>query len=310
MRSLISLALLAGVALSAACGGGSVAAEVADVEVAATESATRPLVLADIGSDTAKKVRRFSPLADYLGARLAEFGIEGGEVRVAPDTETMVRWLADGEADLYFDSPFPALVMIDRADAQPILRRWKGGVSEYHSVIFARRDSGISTLEELVGQTIALDDAFSTSGFLLPVAHLRDAGFEVVSSEALAPTDGSIRYRFSDDDENTLQWVASGLVAAGVVDNVTYGELSDEQRAGFVVLAETEAVPRQVVLVRPGIDADLLAAVTALLVDLDEAPEGPDILATAKTAAFDGFPEGAEQALAAMRAMYESVVAE
>src|SRR3972149_1107605 len=69
------------------------------------DSSRSTLILADISTDPAKSIKRFQPLADYLAERLGEQGIEAGEVKVAPDLETMVEWIAAGEVDLYFDSP-------------------------------------------------------------------------------------------------------------------------------------------------------------------------------------------------------------
>ena len=282
-----------------------------EVSVAyASEQDAATLVLAGISEEPSKILRRFQPLADYLATQMQEDGISVGEVKVAPDLDTMATWMANGEVDLYFDSLYPAMVVTDRSGAIPILSRWKDGVAEYHSVIFARADSGLSSLNDLPGNLIAFEEPLSTSGYMLPLAHLKELGFTVTSKEleGSSPTIAAneIGYRFSGEDQNTIQWVITGKVAAGVTDDGSFLELPEATREGMTVLTETEALPRQVVVVRPNMDANFQARLTSVLMDMDDSEAGKIVLEEFKnTAQFDEFPEGLDAALARMRELYE-----
>lgn len=311
---LILILLLAALVLTG-CGGDdedpTVTPEPTDAPTEAPE-ASGTIVLGDISDDPAKKIARFQPVADYLAANLGDFGIGVGEVVIAPDMETMAELLENGEVDFMFDSLYPALTISDLTGAQPVLRRWKDGVEQYNSIFFVRADSGLTSVEDLLGQVVAFDEPNSTSGFMLPMAHLIESDLsavEVDSTDA-SVADDEVGYFFSGDDENTLQWVISGRVIAGVVDNETFAEIPEESQEEITILAETEFLARQVMMVRPGFDEDLLAEVITLLVELDEQPEGPEILETFKTSQLDEFPDGADAAMARMREIVELVQGE
>ena len=273
-------------------------------------AASGVIVLSEISNQPSETIEAFQPLADYLAANLGDVGISIGEVKVAPDLETMAAWMESGEVDLYFDSPYPALIVSTESGAQPILRRWKGGVSEYHSVFFALEDSGLRALEDAQGQMVAFEEVYSTSGYMLPLSYLVEAGLNpaMKPDTDAAVGEDEIGYVFSDDDDNTIQWVISGRVAVGVVDNETYMEIPEETREQLTILAETENLPRHLVVASPAMDAEVVAAVTDLLTGLDEAEDGASVLESfEETAQFDEFPQGIAAALTRMRELYDLV---
>jgi phosphonate transport system substrate-binding protein len=279
-------------------------------EPTSTPDASGVIVLGEISNEPSETIEAFQPLADYLAANLSEVGISVGEVKVAPDLETMASWMESGEIDLYFDSPYPALIVSTESGAEPILRRWKGGVSEYHSLFFALADSGLTTLDDARGQMVAFEEVFSTSGYMLPLSYLVEADLNptMKPDTDAAVAEDQIGYVFSDDDDNTIQWVISGRVAVGVVDNETYLEIPEETREQLTILAETENLPRHLVVASPTMDTEVVAAVTDLLTGLDEAEDGERVLESfEETAQFDEFPQGIEAALTRMRELYDLV---
>ena len=268
------------------------------------------ITIGDIGDDPTELIEAFQPLADYVAANLGEFGVGVGEVRVAPDIETMTALVESGEIDLYFDSPYPALLVSEGSGALPILRRWKEGIEEYHSVIFALAESDLDTLEDLNGHIIAFDEIFSTSGYALPLAHMMEAGLTVVEKTDAESevADDEVGYVFSGGDENALQWVISGRIDAAVVDSGVFSEIPEETRDQLTILAETESLPRHIVIVSPTISEEMRAAIHDILAAMDESEEGLAVLlAFEETVRFDDFPGGADAALGRMRELYELV---
>ncbi len=94
-------------------------------------------------------VKLFAP-ADYNGVIQ---GLLGGSIDMA--------WLgASGYAKTYLEDPNavePVLVKINL-----------DGSYGYHSIGFARKDSGIASLEDMKGQVFGFGDPNSTSGYLIP----------------------------------------------------------------------------------------------------------------------------------------------
>ncbi len=277
-------------------------------EPTAITNGTETIVIADISNNPAKKIKRYQPFADYLGTHLDEFKIGIGEVKVASDMPTMIQWLKNGDVDLYFDSPYPAMYISDQSKAEIILRRWKGGRADYYTVFFTMKDRGINSLEDLQGKMIAFDEESSTSGYMLPRSHLMNEGLKPLEKKSVADTINTdeIGYIFSDDDENTIQWVISGKVDAGAVDIGTFLEIPEENREAMKVLAETEKVARHVVIVRPGMDPQQVEAIKTILLEMDQTESGKTVLEKfEKTTKFDNFPPEAD--IARMRELYEQV---
>jgi phosphonate transport system substrate-binding protein len=269
----------------------------------------RAIVLADISTEPAKKIKRFQPLADYLAHKLGDFGIDKGEVKIAPDMATMCRWLKTGKVTLYFDSIYPAMLACSCSGAKPILRRWKNGIAQYHTVFFSSRESGLTSLTQLAGRKIAFEDPLSTSGYMVPLAFLVSAGLNPAEHNIDSSTaEDEIGYIFTGEDQNTIQWVISGRVAAGAVDNYTFLNIPEETRSSLTILAETEPLPRQVVVVKPDIDPPLLEAIETLLAEMHSTAPGRLVLEKFKnTARFDNFPVGKERALERMQSLYRLV---
>jgi phosphonate transport system substrate-binding protein len=251
--------------------------------------------LGDISDAPGETIEAFQPLADYLAERLSDQGIQQGRVVVAPDMPTMMDYMKSGRVDLYFDSPYPALAVYQEIGATFLARRWKGGVKEYHTVIVAHRDNGISDLDGLLGKIVAFEEPVSTSGYLLPTAYLIGAGYQLVAKDdvfqAVAPDE--IGYVFALSEENVLEWVLQGKTVGAAIPNDTFDELEADVQDQLTVLARTPSVPRHIALARPGMDPGLQEQLVELLLGLRQTPEGQSVLETFEsTSQFDALPAG------------------
>jgi hypothetical protein len=65
--------------------------------------------LGSISGTPAREIKKFLPLAVYLGKELQSEGIEQGKVVVARNIAEMSEFLRKGKVDLYIDSVYPSL---------------------------------------------------------------------------------------------------------------------------------------------------------------------------------------------------------
>ncbi len=153
-------------------------------------------------------VKLFTP-ADYDGVIQ---GLLGGSIDMA--------WLgASAYAKAYLTDP----------DAvEPIMVKTNVDKSfGYHSIGFARKDSGITSLEDMQGKVFAFGDPNSTSGFLIPAIEIpQETGATMASGDYFGEV------KFVGGHEQTIVAVANGDVDAGVTWADGMGEWEDGYNSG------------------------------------------------------------------------------
>lgn len=268
------------------------------------------LNIGEIASSPSATIPKFQPIADYLAAHLNNFGYTNGSVKIAPDLDTMIKWLKNGDVDIVVDSVYPTMLMVDQANIKPILRRWKDGTEQYYTVIFTRHDTGIRSIQDLRGKTLALEEPTSTSGYMLPKSYLIAAGLILneKSSAEVPVSSNEVGYVFTnpDDDVDIIQWVLSGKTPAGAVNSATFDNFSGDSKKSLIVLGKTETVPRHVVSTRPDLDAKIINALTQIMLDMDRSADGRAVLKQFEsTIKFDAFPAGIDTTLSRMRELFK-----
>lgn len=297
--ALICVALL--VALLPACGNSSDVAQ--SPEAPATGAGSRAsqaegtiLVIGSVSDDAKEEAEVFQPFVNALAEAMEPSGVTGGEVVVTGTAEEMAERLRAGEVDLYVDSMYGISKVVEAGAGVPLLRRWKDGSPTYRSVVVVRRDSGITSAEQLAGRTIGFEDPTSTDGYFLPAATLLEQGVSLSQgdrpSEPKLP--GTTAYVFTDDDENTVFQVLEGRLDAGALSEEDLAENAGPRMAELVPLLHTVEVPRHVVVARPDLDPALTQALVEQLLRLHETERGQQVLEEFDdTARFDALSNAA-----------------
>lgn len=222
-------------------------------------------------------------------------GITEVRISVLPDTAAMASAMRRGDVDLFFDSPLVAANVARLSDGKPFLRRWKKGVSEYHSVLVVPTESPVQSIDDLKGMVVGFQEPDSTSGFMLPVAMLKAAGLEVreLADKEDEVADSEVGYVFTGDDRNTVIWLARGSIDVGATDPRGFDWLQESRPDQYRVIARSIDVPRQVVVQRGDLDPALASRISVVLQDMVNSPEGVETMETFNdTTRFDTFPNG------------------
>lgn len=239
----------------------------------------RVLTLGRITQDPGNNIDRLNAMADYLKIALAPDGIEAVEIVIAETPDKMRALLRNGEVDLFSETPFIALELIDEGLAEPLMREWKKGTAEYHTVIIARRDGPIHSLADLSGRKVAFEDPGSTSGYLLPRSALEAAGLTLskLDNPRSAPPDGKVGYSFANGEINVVAWVNRGLADAGAISNIDWesaDKAPERLKANLTVIHETEPVTRSLMMVRLTLDTDMKMRLASVLGHMHETSDG------------------------------------
>ncbi len=270
----------------------------------------KPIRMGSISTEPAAEIKTFLPIAAYLAKQLQSDGFDQGKVLVARSMPEMAAFLKEGKVDLYIDSPFPSLAVSRLSGSKFLLRRWKKGIGEYHSVIFATKESAINRLEDLKGKMIALEEPFSSSGYFFPKMALMQEGLKLVSkkeaSDPIGP--GEVGYIFSLEDENTMVWVLRGKVMAGAMDNQKYPKEARGKLDSLKIIYKTSSFPRQIVSYRADLPSKLVARIKEILLKMDQSEEGKKALQDfERTTKFDELPD---QSMAYLLKLQKSVDSE
>lgn len=270
---------------------------------AAGDVSSGVLVLGRISDDPGAHYNQLRPLLDYVVPRMADVGIREGRILMARDAQQMASYMRRGRVDWVTETAGTAMLLRERVGARPFLLTERDGVSRYHSVFFARRDRGLSSLDDLRGHRLAFQRPSSTSAYYVPAGTLLDRGMslEILLSPDDQPSPRAVGYLFARSELNIATWVHKGLVDAGVMSNVDWdnpGRVPSSFRRDLMIIGRTTDYPRAVEVMRADLDARVAARLRAVLLQASRDPAGRDaLLAFFGTTRFLPYDAGAEQAL-------------
>ncbi|MEH6420852.1 phosphate/phosphite/phosphonate ABC transporter substrate-binding protein [Pseudomonas sp. CGJS7] len=297
------LGWLFGLVLLGACGPAAALHDGHDQHPHAEAGDAHVLVLGRISDDPKAHYEQLKPLLDYVVPRMADVGIREGRILMAKDAQQMGSYLRRGRVDWVSETAGTAMLLHQRANARPMLLTERDGVSHYHTVFFARRDSGLRSLEDLSGHNVAFQRPSSTSAYFVPAATLLEHGLRL--EILLSPTDrinrGGVGYLFARSELNISTWVHKRLVDAGVMSNLDWRNprrVPDAFRRDLVEIGRSPEYPRAVEVVRNDLDPKVAARLREVLIDAAGDPDaGEALLRFFKTTRFMPIDPASQQAL-------------
>ena len=250
---------------------------------AATADDSHVLVLGRISDDPKAHYEQLKPLLDYVVPRMADVGITEGRILMAHDAQQMNSYLRRGRVDWVTETAGTAMLLANGAGAKPLLLTERDGASRYTTVFFARRDSGIRSLADLRGRSVAFQNPYSTSAYYVPAVELIDHGLplEILLSPADRPAPGTVGYLFARTELNIATWVHKRLVDVGVLSNIDWENpqrVPVAFRSDLTVIHETPSYPRALEMVRGNLDPKVEARLREVLLQAASDPDAREAL--------------------------------
>lgn len=230
-----------------------------------------PLTLAFIPQENPEKLLGdIEQITAYLAEAL-ERPVEGF---VTQDHAAAVEALRNGTADVSFMGALPYVLAHAQTGAEVILAEVYRGSPVYTGRIFVRRDSGIETLEDLRGKSIAFADPISESGYLYPLDEFVQAGLLTREED---PQNFFSTVYFAGGYQQSLQAVINGFVDAAGASQYAELLVAPDQLEELTWIAESDPIPSHVVLARKGLDSALIQSFKEAMLQLNE-PEHRQLL--------------------------------
>ena len=233
------------------------------VPVAPGYAQTKPLHLVLTPS---QKPTELLAAGEEFGLALGKLVGQPVRVTVASDYAAVIEALRNRTADLAFVHPVGYVLANREAKATIIAKdRWQGKTS-YTSRIWVRKDSGIKSLEELRGKTIAFVDPASSSGYVYPMVMLIQKG--LVQNRDPKTFFRDVVYT-GGHDAGLMALLRSHVDALGSFDEVRQQYLKDPAEGEKLTwVAESEPIPEAGICGREGLDAALVARIRAALLQI------------------------------------------
>lgn len=236
-----------------------------------------------VGFIPTEKVQELTPRAERLGRFIeSELGVPT-EVFVPTIYEPLIEGLKFGKVHVAFMDTGPAWIAYRRAGAEVIAAEVNAGQTYYWAAIFVRRDSDIKSLEDLRGKRIAFTSITGSSGFILPVGRMVEAGILRVKGDGFAGIENGLketftRYIFAGGYGPALDLLYRGEVDAAAGSEVYYETAAKpELKENVKILTRLGKVPSHVVVVSKDLPETVKLKLTIALQRLNE-PNKRDIL--------------------------------
>jgi len=228
----------------------------------AESEAERPIQFAFVPSVEAEAIELE---LEEFDSRLSEMIGHPVESDVVLNYTACIEQMGAGRTDVAMLPSLAYVLASERYGVEVQLKAVRKGTAMYRGEIITRSDSGIESVEDLVGRTFSFTDAASTSGHLYPKSMLIDNGID--------PDNDLAEYDFLGGHTAVVTSVYQGRVDAGACfDDArirmeeTYPDIMDQ----IVVIGYTEWIPADTVSFRSGLDEELVTKLVDALIELSK----------------------------------------
>jgi phosphonate transport system substrate-binding protein len=215
-------------------------------------------------------VDSLDPIAEMLSERL----LIPVDTFVSTNYVGLVEAIGTGRVDIGMFGPAAMVQAMDAYGAVPVVASVRQGSTSYRAQFNVRCDSGIETFEDLRGGTIAFVDPSSASGYQFPYVTLKE-------THGIDP-DTEMTAIFAGSHDASALAVYNGDVDVSVTFGGSPGSDGRESIEGeypdvkevVCILGYSDDIPNDGVVVRQGIDPEVIEQIGAALIDIASTEEG------------------------------------
>lgn len=209
-------------------------------------------------------IKNNEPLKNHLEEQLGQ----EVELVVTTDYSSMIEAMARGRLELGYFGPLSYVIAQEKADIEPFaaLQEVEGEDPTYQSVFIAGADSGIETLDDVAGKTVAWGDQASTSSHLIPKAMLAEEA-------DLRVDHGEYQEQHVDSHDAVALAVQNGNADAGGMSLPIYERMAEEgliDPATVVKVQESEPYANYPWTMQSDLPEDLKEKLRRAFLDLED----------------------------------------
>jgi phosphonate transport system substrate-binding protein len=202
----------------------------------------------------------YEPIARYLEAKIPGIHVE---IEASKDYADFEAKLAAGKFHLALPNPYETLLSLQ--SGYGVIAKMTPD-DDFRGLIVVRKDRKIEALRQLAGRTIAFPSPTAVAGTMLPLWMLRGQGLEA---------DKTFKVKYVGSQFSSLLNAYSGDVdACGSTVRFwrVWSRDNPDKAKEMEVVARTESLPHNGVVVRKDVDKALAARIAKILAGMDTDP--------------------------------------
>lgn len=216
--------------------------------------------------------KRYRPLLEYISGKI-DVPVR---MKIYESYFKVIEALKDGTADMAFVGSLNYVIANSVAKTEVLARpEWEDGLSTYSGLIFTRKGTSLTNDPSTwKGKKMALVHEFTTAGDLFQRYYMAERGF--LNPEKLL---NKVDYEGSHDA--AVMMVLRGEADIGGAKDLVFKRLARENREvreNIVILAESDRVPSNGLVVSSSINEETKKRLKAVLLGMDKDAAGRSVL--------------------------------